>query len=134
MVAQMDEQSMKMVVNGLSDVEPQSQAADRSRGIVSCRLQKSPRYDHKWHHAVRGMAKPEKMWDIWDFCLVRDDGIEVFIHPEWKGTKIPCYVGEAPEDREIPRNGLGGSNGPGTFRRFKNKKKDYVLRFDNKKQ
>jgi hypothetical protein len=83
MVAQMDDHSMQMVAQGLG-------AQSRSRGLVSCRLQKTGRYDHKRHHAL-GQAASGEMLCIWDFAFVREDDTQLFIHPNYSTTKIECY-------------------------------------------
>ena len=121
MVAQMDEHSMRMLVQGLDD-------AGRSRGLVSCRLQKTDRYDHKRHHAA-GTGAGGEMLFVWDFVLVCEDGTQVFIHPNYSNTKIEFYRGVPEQDHEIPRSGLGGTSGPGTFKHFKNKHIQATLRF-----
>ncbi len=124
MVAQMDERSMKMVVQGLDD-------AGRSRGLVSCRLQKTDKYDHKRHHAAGPGAGGEMLFE-WHFVLVCEDGTQVFLHPNYSNTKIECYRGEPEQDHELPRGGLGGTSGPGTFKYFKNKNVQAILRFNAK--
>ena len=69
MVAQMNDESMRQVVYGLG-----CKTQCRSRGIVSCRVQKTDRYDHKTSHK-NGTAVAEKgaMEKTWDFVLVEDD-------------------------------------------------------------
>ena len=47
-------------------------------------------------------------------------------------TKIECYTGEPEQDHELPRTGLGGTSGPGTFKYFKNKNVQAILRFNAK--
>ena len=126
MVAQVDERSMQMVVQGLDD-------ASRSRGLVSCRLQKTDRYDHKRHHAAEAELGPQMLF-VWDFVLVCSDGAQVFLHPNYRNTKIECYTAEPEQDHEFPLSGLGGTSGPGTFKYFKNKKVEAILRFDAKLQ
>jgi hypothetical protein len=124
MVAQMDEYSMRLVVEG-----PEAAADNRSRGLVSCRLQESDRYDHKRHVAGAG-ADQKVMLKIWDFILVRDDGTQVCVHPNYSNTKFSCTYGVPETDHELPLTGKGGSNGPGTYKYFKNKRVDVGLRFD----
>jgi hypothetical protein len=125
MVAQLDEPSMRFVVNG--------EDPGRSRGLVSCKLEKSDRYDHKRAHANPGGPNMPK---IWDFILVRDDGSKIALHPNYSNTKIECLnvLGPNYSDHEIPRTGLGGTSGPGTFKHFKEKHVNMTLRFDGSKQ
>jgi hypothetical protein len=121
MVAQMDDHSMRMVVEGLDGV-------NRSRGLVSCRLQQIEQYDHKRHHAA-GVGMLMDMLHIWDFALTRDDGSQVFLHPSYSNTKIECYEGEY-LDYEVPKSGMGGTSGRGTFKHFREKRVQHTLRFN----
>ena len=102
----------------------------RSRGIVSCRIQKTGRYDHKRCHAARQEGGDGLMLHIWDFVVVCDDGTEIFLHPDYTTTKVPGHVHAPEEDTEVPRSGPGGTSGPGTFKYFKTKKIEFTLRFD----
>ena len=62
-----DEESMAFVVQG--------EGLDhRSRGLVGCRLQQMDKYDHKRAHARRQADGVKKMYKIWDFIVVGDDG------------------------------------------------------------
>ena len=149
MVAQMTDHSMRQVLSGLGG------PTGRSRGIVSCRLQRFDRYDHKRHyaerhpeqgkgkHATQPKPKPKpkpQSWDLgkmmvtWDFALVCDDGTQVCLHPNFKDPKIACYTGEGVQDHEIPNTGKGGSSGKGTNKDFKNKHIQATLKFDPKKR
>jgi hypothetical protein len=121
MVAQMDDASMRLVVEG-----PEK----RSRGLVSCRLQQTDRYDHKRHYAC---ADKKVMLKVWDFILIRDDGTQVCVHPNYSDTQFSCKYGVPETDHEVPRTGPGGTNGPGTYKHFKNKQVDATLRFDARK-
>ena len=142
MVAQMTDDSMRSAVQGLGG------PTGRSRGIVSCRLQRFDRYDHKRHYAERHpeqgkgkhatQSKPpprakEKMLVTWDFVLVCDDGTWVCLHPNFKDPKIACYTGEGVQDHEIPNTGKGGSSGKGTYQYFKKKHYPKTLTFDQQK-
>ncbi len=118
MIAQMDERSMQLVVEG---------PENRSRGLVSCRIQQIDKYDHKRHHAGAGK---EVMLKEWDFILTRDDATEVWLHPNFSETKMACKLGVPYTDHEIPKNGKGGTNGPGTCKYFKTKQVHDHLRFD----
>jgi hypothetical protein len=126
MVAKLEEPSLEMVLQGLRPVE---QHSDRSRGsIVSCRLQKTDRYDHKRHHAM-GVVSNAPMMKIWDFVLTLDNGTELFLHPNYGERKFAAFAGVPETDHEYPRSGMGGTSGPGTFRKYKQKKNDVSLRF-----
>ena len=126
MVAQLDDASMRFVVEGC--VEKQN----RSRGLVSCCIRQTGKYDHKRHHADQG--NQERMMKEWDFVLVRDDGSCLSLHPNYSNTKMTCKYGFAEEpDLEVPTTGLGGTDGPGTFKRITNKGVNASLRFDAQK-
>ena len=55
-----------------------------------------------------------------DFLLLRDDGSGIRIHPEWSHSKFNMYEVE-PHSSPVrpPRNGLGQSDGRGTFKWYK---------------
>ena len=57
----------------------------------------------------------------WDFLLTRDDGSVVLLHPNLTVNTISCKFSVPPSDHEIPRSGLGGTSGRGTFKYFANK-------------
>ena len=100
----------------------------RSRGIVSCRLQKTPRYDHKQHYA--GHAAPGETESIWDFVVNYEDASEVYFHPNYSNPKFDSWFEKPKEDWEIPKTGKGGTSGPGTYQRLIKKDDPVELRFD----
>ena len=126
MVAQLHGDSMELVVQGTDG---------RSRGIVACSLQQTDQYDHKRHHAdvKTNTAVADKMYYIWDFVLLRDDGTYVALHPNYSHAKIECKVHWPTFDGELPRTGKGGANGPGAFKHFIKKNVDTYVRFDANK-
>jgi hypothetical protein len=162
MVAHMDERSMQMVLQGLpsEDTLLANWADAGGHHITGCRIQNCQSYDVKRtaaakKHAAKmmrqgaavaaydlgttagqfaelGIASVEAK-QIWDFVLVRNDGSEVFLHPNWKGGKITCFLVDAasctpPPDPELPRS---GQTGP--FWYFKDKAATHTLRFDTRK-
>ena len=70
------------------------------------------------------------MVKIWDFVLHRDDGGIIVMHPNYKNTKIWGRVSMPEMDHEVPRTGLGGTSGKGTYKRFINKQLEHTLQFD----
>ena len=117
-MAQFDEDSLEYVVCD----------GDRSRGLIACEVRPRPNsYDHgrqKQPHA------PDHQLMDWDFLLVRSDGSAVRLHPEWSKPQIPTFAVEGhTEPVEIPRKGLGKSDGRGTFRWYKNIGQQETLRF-----
>ena len=106
LVAQMDEESIRYVVED----------GDCSRGLVGCEFrQRTGSYDHKRqvHRPGQGPQLRE-----WDFVLQRQ-------HPEWDFV----YAVEGEGESEIPRNGLGMSDGRGTFRYYKEVGQQRSLKF-----
>ena len=129
MVAQLDAESMAFVVNG---------ADGRSCGLVSCSFALRPNsYDHKRHHQLRlaGTPKKDAQLRVGDFVLTRVDGSEVRLHPQWSKTAVESYAVEGhAEEVEIPAHGLGESDGPGTYRHFKDLGTQRRLKFDGTKR
>jgi len=123
MISQMTDESIELVVRG-----PER----RSRGIVSCAIVHTDMYDHKRHHAAKQEGQViEGRLTEWHFVVTRDDGSEMSVIPAYSSTKIEGKDRTAVADPdEIPRSGLGGTSGPGTFKNFKQKGKILNLRFD----
>ena len=120
MVKQIRDVDRKLVVQGQDN---------RSRGLVSCRLQQSTLYDHTRHHVCFG--DNGEMRYQWHFLLTRDDGSVVCLQPCWKNTKIVCRFKEPTKDETVPKKGgIGGTDGPGTFRKHAEKQVDTELRFN----
>jgi hypothetical protein len=122
MVGQLDAESLQLLL----------EYHDRSRGIVSCQIRKTDRYDHARHHALKHLRASPDMLLIWDFVLLCEDGTEVFLHPNYSDKKIAAFIGEPQQDHEVPRTGLGGTSGKGTFKYFKNKFTTATLRFGSR--
>ena len=119
MVAQLDDASMQIVVQGEDN---------RSRGIVSCCMFQAGSYDHKRHHATgkhagnraagkyagnraarKSAIEGQQPMALWDFKLIRDDGSSILLHPQWSKTKFTYKTHCPPFDGEYPRSGLGGT-------------------------
>ena len=122
MVAQLDEESIRYVVED----------GDRSRGLDGCAFRpRTNSYDHS-----RQVQRGAPQWRLieWDFVLCRNDGTAVRLHPEWKSPKIPTFVVEGhAEPVEIPQNGLGRSEGRGTFQRYRTLGQQETLRFGTRR-
>ena len=117
MVAQMDEESIKYVVEG----------GDHSRGLVCCEVRKrAGSYDHS--RQVQCPRGHSQLRD-WDFILKRNDGTAVRLHPQWSEETIPTFALESAEGIPLPRNGLGQSDGPCTFKRYKKMGFERTLNF-----
>ena len=51
------------------------------------------------------------------------------LHPEWSKTTIPTYAVEGQEETQIPRLGLGMTDGPRTFRYYRTLGQERELKF-----
>ena len=86
------------------------------------------------------LQSSEDMLMVWDFVVFRDNGTLISLHPNFSDNKIRCkeglqaHLGPGPaSSQEIPRTGKGGTSGPGTYKRFKFRNCDKVIRFDANK-
>ena len=61
--------------------------------------------------------------------LKRSDGTAVRLHPEWSKNTIPTFAVEAQEETQIPRLGLGMTDGPRTFRYYRTLGQERELKF-----
>ena len=125
MVAQMGDSSMEVVVLGDPPVV--------GRRLAVCHLQESDVYDHKRHAALKAERKPPPTVTLreWHFVFTRSDGTTCSVRPTY--AKPTIQFTNAPfEDttEEVPRTGLGGTSGPGTFRRFMTRNQTKSLKFD----
>ena len=117
MVAQLNEASLRYVVED----------GDETRGLVGCEFRKrTGSYDHS-----RQVQEPANAAQklCWDFVLKRSDGTAVRLHPEWSNPKVSTYAVEGHEETQIPRNGLGMSDGRGTFKYYKEVGQARTLKF-----
>ena len=130
MVAQLDLESTRHVVEGpqLVDLNSMTAVAETCEKpcLIECYLAKTDKYDHK-RHAAFGR---NRIYHIWDFVLERNNGTRIWLHPDYKSTKITSYEGDSPSDHEVPASGKGGTSGPGTYKHFKWKHNEKTLRFD----
>ena len=106
--------------------------------IRTCYVRVVGRQDFKTQRAERDANQKTqnhgKVWgpqskDTWDFVLTDGDGHSVHLHPSHKGPKVQAHMGQPPVDDEVPRAGRGGSDGRGTFKKFKQKGYDMALKF-----
>lgn len=119
LVAHLDNESLEYAVNG-----PEG----RSGGILECRFAVRPgSYDHK--RQVQAPGKTCRL-PVWDFVLVRADQTQLRLHPNWQGTKVPCLESSLPiPETQLPRAGLGRSDGRGTFQGMLRQQQNKTLRF-----
>ena len=133
MVAQLRDDDIRLVVTGGPN--------GRGRGLVSCECAPRPNsYDHKRQHKAvqqcraNGERPPTVKMPVWDFVLNRDDGTGIRLHPQWSDRSLETVeLGGHAEPIEIPRNGLGKSDGRGTFKKFKALGMTGSVRFDPSK-
>ena len=101
--------------------------------IRTCTIRDIGRQDFKSQRAERDLVLPAgvepQSRGTWDFVLTYGDGHVVHLHPEYRGTRVAANVGTPPVDDEVPRAGRGGSDGRGTFSKFKHKGYNATLRF-----
>ena len=106
--------------------------------IRTCSIRIAGRQDFKTQRAERDVDKAKNKGKVliepqsretWDFVLMYGDGHIVHLHPAHKGNKVPAYFGQPPVDDEVPRTGRGGSDGRGTFKKFKHKGYNATLTF-----
>ena len=108
------------------------------RGLTNCWVEARPNsYDHKRHFMYRkyGYQSSGRL-PIWDFVITRTDGTKIRLHPVWKGTTIEVFepAEGTPHLVPAPMNGIGESDGPGTFKSFQRLQTTGALKFDPKKQ
>jgi hypothetical protein len=88
---------------------------------ISCEPMLSS-YDHKRHHAAAVAGRPFDdgvKAPIWDFVVRRDDGVAVRFHPQLTSKKVEiASIAHAPL-QEFPKAGPGKSDGPGTYRAYR---------------
>ena len=129
MIAQLTDDDIRLVVNG---------DQGRSGGLVACFLALRPgSYDHKRHHMLRENRQNGGVprLPIWDFVVVREDGTAMRIRPQWSTRKVEVFEAGGHENAVAPpRNGLGRSDGPGTYKHFKALATRNPLRFDHTKR
>ena len=109
-----------------------------SRGLTNCCVEVRPNsYDQKQHYMKK---KYGYHWSgrlpIWNFVITRTDGTKIRLHPVWKGTTIEVFepAEGTPHLVPAPMNGIGESDGPGTFKSFQRLQTTGMLRFDPEKQ
>ena len=113
MIAQLCDDDIRYVVGGSSgDCE-----------LCECSLRvRLNSYDVARHYHInkeqqrrsRG-AGAEVQLPVWDFVVSRSDGSAVRLHPSWSNRRVKVFPVEGHELPVVPQ-GLGKSEGPGTFR------------------
>ena len=66
----------------------------------------------------------------WGFMIKRDDGTVCLLEPHAGDTKVDVYEGVPAMDLDVPRNGLGGADFKGDYRRRISHHVTRQLRFD----
>ena len=124
LVAQLDDESMELVVNG-----PQG----HSGGLVGMGFMLRPRsYDHSRQEQL---PKGSVMQPGWEFVAHRYDGSGIRLHPRWSHTKFQAYDMDTHDVQvQPPRRGKGKSDGKGTYRKYLQLGVLKQLRFDANKR
>jgi len=125
MMMHLEDESFDLVLSGLGSHNC------RSRGVVGCNLVRVPMHDHTRQRALRERAAnqnlppPADMLLQWYFAITCADDTRVFLKPNWSDRRIDAFMTAPGEDvlenlavPTGPRGGPGGTEGPGTFRRF----------------
>ena len=89
MVAQLDEPSMRLVVEG-----PAVAGLPPSQGLVACQVRESGKVDFRQRKGkARGKGKGDgtEILSHWEFVLLRADGSTVFLRPAMKTTFVEYY-------------------------------------------
>ena len=113
----------------------------RTRAIVGCEfVMDTNRVDHKRHSAAKRASSrtcqpwpEEKRLYRWAFMIKRDDGTVCLLEPHSTDTKVDMYEGVSAMHLPVPRNGLGGADFKGDYRRRISHNVARTLRFDVKK-
>ena len=113
----------------------------RTRTIVGCDfVMDTNRHDHKRHAAARKARSrthppwpQEKPLYKWSIMIKRDDGTVCLLEPHAGDTKVDMYEGLPAMDLDVPRNGLGGWDFKGGYRRRISHNVTRKLRLDPKK-
>ena len=126
-VAQLDDESIAYVAKGHEN---------RSCGLKECWLSMRPGgYDHKRQVQLTAQRRQQAPLPVWDFLIVRDDGSRIRLHPNYKNTKVDVIESEGHSPAlELPRRGVGASDGPGTFAYYKQVGVLKTLQFDPNKR
>jgi len=126
LVKQLRDDDIKFVVNGQDG---------QGGGLTGCSFSPRPNsYDHKSHHKLKKAGVRPRLQShmpTYDFVLHRVDGTSIRLHPSWRGGKVESYDGAGHlEPVPPPKPGLGASEGPGTFKRYKDLGNARTLHFD----
>ena len=114
----------------------------RTRTIVACDfVMDTNRHDHQRHAAAKKALEKkgqqpwpqEKRLYKWGFMIKRDDGTVCVLEPHAKNPKVDMYEGEPAKDLDVPRNGLGGADFKGDYRRRISHHVTRQLKFDKTK-
>ena len=95
------------------------QARIVGNGLVSIRCMPIPdTYDHKRCKAMEDAKTPYRLPNVqvWDFVVEQSNGTQVRFHPNLKGGKVTISSMAQQPEATHPDNGLGKSDGRGTFR------------------
>ena len=78
---------------------------------------------------------PQHKLPYWDYVVHREDGSGIRLHPEWSKPSVETFeeLGHAEALAVVtvpPRRGLGRSDGPGTYKKYKDIGITEKMRFD----
>jgi len=133
----LQEESLQYVLGGLGP------AGLSGLGVLSCTIIELQIHDLVRQRARNDEAKfhkrpePEGFLREWYFMFTLQDNTRVFLKPEWNKNKIAAMkigpeegMPECLYEPQGPRGGPGGTEGPGTVKKFKSSHRcGEVLRF-----
>ena len=128
MVAQLDERSMQIVVQGVGG---------RSCGLGGCYLAPRPSsYDHTRRKKLKDAGRPllDVRLPVWGSVIKRQGGAGLRLHPQRSTVKVETFKREGAVDPVAPTpQGCGGSSGCGAYKCYKSVQAKEILRFDSAK-
>ena len=88
-------------------------------------------YDHKRATRMEDQCRSNIQLRIWNFVVFRNDGSSCRLHPDFAQNSISYREGRSSAlPTRPPRTGLGGTEGPGTYKHYKIEGVDKLMRFD----
>ena len=136
LIAQLRPDDMKKAVNGLDG---------NSGGVISCSLRKFSNYNHALSHASNANVhkKPIALdadkggtaaaTHDWGFVIEYKNGGGLLLSPTWSNTTVSVRQWPYFQQLAIPCNGKGGSDGPGTYSKYKKAGVCAIFKFDGNK-
>ena len=122
MLAQLRDDDIRYVVGGSS--------GDCQVRACSIEIRQNS-YDVARHYHIEAQERrsADVQLPVWDFVVSRSDGTALRLHPSWTNRRVKVFPVEGHELLVVPQ-GLGKSEGPGTFTRYLKQDMVKEVRFD----